>query len=944
MRLNKQVQQVRTACPYCGVGCGVIASRSSGESDNGSTGSHQIIRKITISGDPDHPANAGKLCSKGMALADTFVHTDRLTHPRINGERVSWDEASSHIAQTFKKTIEEHGPESVAFYVSGQLLTEDYYVANKFVKGWLGTANIDTNSRLCMASSVAGHKRAFGADTVPGCYEDLDLADLIILVGSNLAWCHPVIYQRIQAAKTERPDMKIVVIDPRRSITADNADLHLGIKPDGDALLFNALLLELSKRGLVNQQYVNDHVSGYDDAMAAASACCNEDIADQLGISTDDLKQFLDLAASCEKTVTVYSQGVNQSRAGTDKVNAIINCHLATGRIGKPGMGPFSITGQPNAMGGREVGGLATMLACHRDLDNPEHQSQVQRFWNSPRIANKVGLTAVDMFRAVDRGEIKAIWIMATNPVDSLPEADSVASALAKCPFVVVSDVTSQSDTVHHAHVLLPAQAFGEKDGTVTNSERRISRQRRINEPVGEAKPDWWAIAKVAMKMGFERSFDFASPAKIFAEYASLSAFENNGRFDFDIGACADIAEHEYEDMQPFQWLYTSAPDNKTIKFSAAPVPEYPPKVAMHPNASPIRFFAKGNFYTPDKRARMIAVVPPAPGNDQLCDTFPLILNTGRIRDQWHTMTRTGYIPRLMSHRAEPFIEISASDALIHGIRDADIVNIKSPTGAVLARAMISERQAPGQVFAPMHWTDQFSGKARIDTLVEALTDPVSRQPASKNQAVSIQRFAANAFAFMLTRSAPELKEGAEIEYWATSPVENGWRTELASSLSMARLCQVLQDKVWQTKAADAKQAPITLEKVEYLQAGKCRFAWFDTNNRLHAMLYLSTDTVEVSRSWASGLLQEPASSNVSRSQLMAGRAPGDQPDKGAIVCSCFGIGDKQIASAVKSGSCSSTADIGKALSAGTNCGSCRNEIEVIVRRLHKQGAIVPAN
>ena len=907
-------QITRTTCPYCGVGCGVIASRDTSDP----TG------VIKISGDPDHPANEGKLCSKGMALAETFATSHRLTHPVIDGTAASWDDATSLIAKQFQSTIEEHGPQSVGFYVSGQLLTEDYYVVNKFVKGWLGTANIDTNSRLCMASSVAGHKRAFGSDTVPGCYEDLDSAELIILVGSNLAWCHPVIYQRIIKAKAVNPGLQIIVIDPRRSITADNADLHLAIKPDGDTLLFNALLRELHRRGLTDTNYVRDHVSGYEEAIAAAGQMDNEDIADHLGISLDDLNRFLNLVASNERTVTIYSQGVNQSRNGTDKVNAIINCHLATARIGKPGMGPFSITGQPNAMGGREVGGLATMLACHRDLDNPTHQSQVQRFWKSPRIADKVGLTAVDMFKAIDNGEIKALWIMATNPVDSLPDADSAARALSKCPFVVVSDVTTRSDTLSYAHVALPAQAFGEKDGTVTNSERRISRQRRINEPLAQARPDWWAVARVAQKMGHVQAFDYQSPAQIFTEYAQLSAFENNGCVDFDIGACADMTESEYNNIRPFQW------------------PLIPGQSITPSTQQPIRFFANGHFYTPDKRGRMIPVTSGTPGNQQLNDQFPLILNTGRIRDQWHTMTRTGYIPRLMGHRAEPFVEINPSDALIHGIVDADIVSISSPTGTTMARAMLSDRQSPGQLFVPMHWSNQFSGNARIDTLIEAVTDPVSRQPASKNQSVSVQRFSASTYAFMLCRSEPDLTGVTNLEYWASSPVEQGWRIEIASSMSISELTQALLTIVYrpddQKDASDLSQ----LEQVDYRDGKTHRIAWFKPSERLHALLYLAPTTVETSRSWATGLLKNQFNSHATRWQLMAGRAASDQPDKGAIVCSCFNVGDKEIANAVKSGTCASTEAIGQTLSAGTNCGSCRNEIDVIVRRYNTQRETSP--
>ncbi len=906
-----------TTCPYCGVGCGVLASQNT-------------RGQVGITGDPDHPANLGKLCSKGLALADTFNDEHRLSSPAIEGKQASWRQATTHIAQTLQDTIKQYGPESVAFYVSGQLLTEDYYVVNKFVKGWLGTANIDTNSRLCMASSVAGHKRAFGTDTVPGCYEDLDSAELIILVGSNLAWCHPVIYQRIMARKNSAPDVCVVVIDPRRSITADNADMHLAIKPDGDTLLFNALLVHLHNNGATDHSYVEQHVSGFEQTIKQAGNASIQAIATQLGVSVNDLSSFFNKVLKAPKTVTLYSQGVNQSRSGTDKVNAIINCHLATGRIGKPGAGPFSMTGQPNAMGGREVGGLATMLACHRDLDNPDHQSQVQRFWQSPHIAKTPGLTAVDMFQAVNDGSIKAIWIMATNPVDSLPDADNVAKALARCPFVVVSDVTSETDTLAYAHVTLPAQAFGEKDGTVTNSERRISRQKRFRQPAGQSQPDWWVVAEVAKLMGYADAFNYQSPAEIFKEYAQLSAYENNGHIDFDIGACATLTQDQYDALKPFQWPRPSTTS-----------PPLYSDTAITPCT--IRFFSNGHFYTPDKRARMIPVSSAPPGNAQLCDQYPMLLNTGRIRDQWHTMTRTGYTSRLMGHRAEPFVEIHPSDAIIRGIADADIVRLASPTGNVLVRAMHSDRQQPGQLFTAMHWSNQFASHARVDTLIEAHTDPVSRQPASKNQPVCLQRFAANAFAYLLTRKRPQLRANEHIEYWAMSPVDTGWCTELASTLSVNGLYDQLLHRIFSANH-EAPGGHCRLQQVDYTDKQVRRSAWFNEDDQLYAMLFLAPQSVELSRSWAVTQLDRRFTTQQHRWQLMAGRAASDQPDKGAIVCSCFHVGDKEIARAVKSGLCKTTDAVGRHLSAGTNCGSCRNEIDVLVREHSRQSKKVPTH
>lgn len=466
--------ETKTTCPYCGVGCGVIAKIT----EDGT---------VSVKGDPDHPANYGRLCSKGSALAETIDLDGRILHPEIGGRRVGWDDALDLVARKFSDAVAEHGPDSVAFYVSGQLLTEDYYVANKLMKGFIGSANIDTNSRLCMSSSVAGHRRAFGSDTVPGTYEDLERADLVILTGSNLAWCHPVLYQRLAAAKAKRPGMKVVVIDPRRTMTADIADLHLAIRPDTDVALFVGLFSHLVSNNAIDQNYVAAHTNGFAETFAVASSVSFADVLEQTGLPAMQLREFYRLFTTTEKVVTCYSQGVNQSSSGTDKVNAILNCHLATGRIGRPGMGPFSLTGQPNAMGGREVGGLANMLAAHMAIESAEDRDRVQRFWRSPAIAQKPGLKAVDLFQAVADGRIKALWIMATNPVVSMPDADAVEAAIKSCPFVVVSDVLKETDTARHAHVLLPSLGWGEKSGTVTNSERRISRQRSFLDAPGEA-------------------------------------------------------------------------------------------------------------------------------------------------------------------------------------------------------------------------------------------------------------------------------------------------------------------------------------------------------------------------------------------------------------------------------------------------------------------------
>ncbi|GLS39115.1 nitrate reductase [Mesorhizobium tianshanense] len=897
-----EAREVRTTCPYCGVGCGVLAKVAA---DGG----------VTVRGDPDHPANFGRLCSKGSALAETIDLDGRLLYPEIHGRRTGWDEALDVIASTFSRTIAEHGPDAVAFYVSGQLLTEDYYVANKLMKGFIGTANIDTNSRLCMASSVAGHRRAFGSDTVPGSYEDLELADLIVLVGSNLAWCHPVLYQRIAAAREKRPDMKVVLIDPRRTMTSDLADMHLAIAPDGDVALFTGLLAYLGKNDVLDRAYIAAHTTGFDDAIAAASALDPAGIAAATGLGEDELARFYGLFAATAKTVTVYSQGVNQSSSGTNKVNAIINCHLATGRIGRPGGGPFSVTGQPNAMGGREVGGMANMLAAHMEIENPGHRDRVQRFWSAPAVAEKPGLKAVEMFQAVADGRIKALWIMATNPVDSMPDADAVEAAIKACPFVVVSDVMAKTDTVRHAHVRLPATAWGEKDGTVTNSERRISRQRAFLPAPGEARPDWRMIAEVARRMGFGEAFSHASPAEIFAEHAALSAFENDGVRDFDIGAYAGIDTAGYDVLAPFQWPASSLMEGDVQAQKGIQTGRTPPAT---------RFFANGNFYTPDRKARFIAIRPTA--QTRISPDFPLVLNTGRVRDHWHTMTRTGKSPRLSQHMAEPFVEIHPADAQHFGIGDADIVRVSTAHGDVLLRALVTARQRPGSVFVPMHWTDQFSARARVDALVAPITDAISGQPASKNGAAGVERFTAVAFGFAVLAERPA---SIDADYWSLARCAAGWRLELALKAG----------RDWPAFAASLLGADALGETLAYhdVAGGHYRFARF-AGSHLAGALYLAPKPVAVSRSWAVEQLNMDHADRRGRLAIVAGRPSGNRVDRGAIVCSCFGVGANQIAEAVRGG-CTSVEAIGATLHAGTNCGSCRAEIRTIIDGRNLQAA-----
>jgi assimilatory nitrate reductase catalytic subunit len=860
---RREGAHVLTTCPYCGVGCGVKATPGADS--------------VAIAGDDTHPANMGKLCVKGAALGETLGMANRLLTPMIGGQPAGWDTTLDLIAARFKDTIAKHGPDAVAFYVSGQLLTEDYYVANKLMKGFIGSANIDTNSRLCMASSVAGHRRAFGSDTVPGQYEDLELADLVVLTGSNLAWCHPVLYQRLVAAKAARPALQVVVIDPRRTATCDLADLHLPLAPGADATIFNLLLTHLSDHGHTDPAFLTN-VNGYDDALKIARLANPADT----GLSADALNRFLTLWAQSEKVVTVYSQGINQSDTGTDKVNAIINCHLATGRIGRPGMGPFSVTGQPNAMGGREVGGLANMLACHLEIENPTHRAAVQAFWQSPTMAAKPGLKAVDMFRAVEQGQIKALWIIHTNPAVSMPEADLVARAIKACDFTVVSDITAQTDTACLAHVLLPATAWGEKDGTVTNSERMISRQRAFQPPRGSARPDWWQLAQVAQRMGF-KGFDWDGPAAIFREHAALSGVAGALGGDFDISEVGAVSDADYTAMTPFVW----------------------PRSAGKTGG---RFFGDGRFHTPDGRARMVPIAAAKP------ETHAFRLNTGRIRDQWHTMTRTGLSPRLSQHLAEPFLEIHPADATALGLQPATLASVTSPHGTAILRTLITDKVQPGHPFAPMHWTGETAPSGRIDAVVAAVTDPISGQPASKSTPVSIAPFNATWYGFAIATQnfAPTSP------YWAKATLPHGTQAELASDTMPAD---------WPAFAATlfGLHAP----DISLSDPAKSiyRFA-FLREGRLQAALFIAPTPVALSRSHMAGLLTQPA-----KPTTLAGHPGTDQPDPGPTICACFTVGAYTIARAIADQHLVTVTAIGHALRAGTNCGSCRPDIAALIAR-----------
>jgi len=877
----------RTTCPYCGVGCGIIADIN----DRGGIG---------IKGDPDHPANHGRLCSKGSALNETLDLEDRLLYPEINGVRCDWNAALQRVAGTIERSIGEHGRESVAFYVSGQLLTEDYYVANKLMKGFIGTANIDTNSRLCMASAVAGYKRAFGSDTVPCDYTDLEAADLLVLTGSNTAWCHPVIYQRMVRAKKNNPALRVINIDPRRTATCEIADLHLQLRPGSDITLFNGLLGYLHEKDLLDCGFISQHTDGLDKALARAreNAPTIAAVALDCGLNSAAVGEFYRLFGVTDKTVTLFSQGVNQSRAGTDKVNAIINCHLATGRIGKPGTGPFSITGQPNAMGGREVGGLANQLAAHMSLEDPQHRDYVRRFWNSPLIADRPGPMTVELFDAVHRGEIKTLWIMATNPVVSLPDADRVRDALRRCDNVIVSDCIRLTDTTAEADILLPAQTWSEKDGTVTNSERRISRQRRFLQPPGEARPDWWIICEVAKRLGYAREFSYAGPADIFREHAALSGFNNKLERDFDISALADLAPELYDQLQPVQWPLPSGRQQQS------------------------KLFSDGRFFTPDNRARFIPVSAVAKTHDTNT-AYPLILNTGRVRDHWHTMTRTGKSPRLSQHQIAPVLEIHPGDAGASGLEDNRLARVESRWGAIVARTHITDSQRPGCVFVPMHWNDQFASNARIDRVVNPVTDPVSGQPESKHTPIRVPPVHITWEGILLTRKRLPAKVS---DYWVCGRCEGLWSYELAGE-NIHSDCPAWARKLLPGAMPHAQW-------LEYSDPALGRFsAACIANDRLECCVFVAPRREHLpDRPWLQELFACDCVDQHQRSALLAGRPFGPRKNPGPVVCSCFAVRRNTILDAIQANDFRDTESLGEYLQAGTNCGSCLPELKNLIQ------------
>jgi ferredoxin-nitrate reductase len=701
---NKIDTSYKSTCSYCGVGCGIIVRKDR-------------KGKITVEGDRDHPVNRGMLCSKGINLHYAMQdHSDRVLYPEMRWsrnhpyQRVSWTEAMKRAAAVFRSVIDNHGPDSVGFYVSGQCLTEEYYVANKLVKGFLGTNNIDTNSRLCMSSAVAGYSKMLGEDTVPVSYDDIELADCFLIAGANPAWCHPILFRRIEQHKQSNPGVRVIIVDPRKTQSTSGADLHLQITPGTDVFLYNAIARVLIEDGEVDYRFIANSTEGFERYRDAVLRYSVEEAAALCDVEVSDIRLAASYITAAKGFLTLWAMGLNQSVIGVNKNLALISLNLLTGHIGKPGSGPFSLTGQPNAMGGREVGGLSTILAAHRSLSNADHRNEVAKFWGVKSVSSKPGFTATEMIEAMERGDLKAVWIVCTNPLVSLPDLNRAEKAFKKARFVVVQDISKRSDTLAFADLILPASGHLEKEGTMTNSERRISYLSKVIDPPGEALPDAEILCMFAREMGFS-GFDYASAAEIYAEHCELTR-----------GTTIDISgltHHRLRSEGTIQW----------------PVPG-----VNHPGTK--RLFLDHKFYTPSGKAHFPALPDPENTSEPVTPDFPLILTTGRIRDQWHTMTKTGKVNKLKQHIDRPYLEIHPDDAGARNILEGDIVNVENARGRVRVSARLTGDIKKGVVFLPMHWgRTMVSDLGRANNLTSGNVDPQSKEPDFKFSAVEVHKY-----------------------------------------------------------------------------------------------------------------------------------------------------------------------------------------------------------
>ncbi len=910
----------RSTCPYCGVGCGVLI-----ESDG---------QQITgVRGDPDHPANLGKLCTKGSTLhltaAQPIALQTRLLNPMQRASRgaeaqaIEWHEAIDLAANRLADVVTRHGPDAVGLYLSGQLLTEDYYVFNKLAKGLIGTNNVDTNSRLCMSSAVAGYKATLGADAPPACYDDVNHAQCLFIVGSNTAFAHPILFRRIEAAKRKNPNMKVIVADPRRTDTAGLADLYLPVQPGSDVALFHGMLHLMLWEGWVDQAFIDAHTEGFADLKALVRDYTPAHVSEICGITTAQLQQATEWFAKSGATLSLYCQGLNQSSSGTAKNASLINLHLATGQIGKPGAGPFSLTGQPNAMGGREVGGLANLLSAHRDLANAEHRAEVAALWGVPSVPEKPGKTAIEMFQAAADGEIKALWVVCTNPAQSLPDQNTVRRALERAEFVIVQEAFATAATCDYADLLLPAATWGEKEGTVTNSERCISRTLAAVAPAGQARADWRIAVDVAqglqkrIRPEWPDLFSYSDTESIWLEHREST----RGR-DLDI---TGLSYAILEKQGPQQW----------------PMPEGATQGKK-------RLYLDGVFPTANGKAKFNAT-PWTPVAERPESRFPFSLTTGRLRDQWHGMTRTGTIGRLFGHVPEPVVELNSDDMERRGIREGDLVYLTSKRGSIVLPAQHSESVAPLQAFVAMHWGSEYlSGRsstgapiAGINAITHSAYCPTSKQPELKHTAVKLLKadlpWQMMAIGWLpdgsaLSRMGELRRLMPAFEFASCVPFGRDKTGVLFRAASHEPVDESMQKRIESLFGLDAPQTLRYADK-RLQQQRRALFSRQDEDIFLRAIL-LAGDISAAA--WINTLLKDelPATA-YGRLVLMPGsKAPIAVAARGKEVCTCFGVSEDAIAAELtmtEGNDDQRLAAVQSKLKCGTNCGSCLPELRRII-------------
>ena len=927
--------ETQSTCPYCGVGCGVVIE-SQGSQITG------------VRGDTEHPANFGRLCSKGATLHLTasaavtqqtrLLHPMRRMHRDEAPQRISWDAALELASQTFARIVRDHGPDAVGLYLSGQLLTEDYYVFNKLARGLVGTNNIDTNSRLCMSSAVAGYKQTLGADAPPACYDDVNHAQCLFIVGSNTAWAHPILFRRIEDAKAANPLLHIIVADPRRTDTAESADLYLPIQPGTDVMLFNGMLHLMLREGWIDAGWIAAHTNGFEELKALVRDCTPDVVAQTCGITKADLLEAARLFATSPATLSLYCQGLNQSSSGTAKNTALINLHLATGQIGKPGAGPFSLTGQPNAMGGREVGGLANLLPAHRDMANPAHRAEVAALWGVPSVPDKPGKTAVEMFQAAADGEIKALWIACTNPAQSMPDQATVRRALERAEFVVVQEAFATTATCAYADLLLPATTWGEKEGTVTNSERRVSRVRAAVQAPGATRHDWRIAVDFAQRLASlltvrpepVEGLRQAQPERDLFPYDSPESIWNEHR-ESTRGRDLDITGMSYAMLEatPQQWpLKEGASQGK------------------------LRLYEDGIFPTTDGKANFVAT-PYKPVAEPRESRYPFSLTTGRLRDQWHGMSRTGTLGRLFGHVPEPALQMHPQDMDRRSLKEGDLVHVTSKRGSILVPVQASPELGLTQVFMAMHWGEEFlsgiSSTGERLTGVNALTTsaycPDSKQPEFKHAAVKVLKadmpWSLLAMAWLPADMALTARQKlhalmAKFPFASCTPFAGSsdrsgvlFRASAHETPESGLLAQI--ESIFQLDGPSVVRYA-DLRKGQRRAARLLRAA--DGNATLEGFL-LAGDTS--ARSWISTLLQDEQPAQAYARALMV---PGAKPpvavvSRGRTVCTCFNVTDVAIEEQLSQ--CDGTdkerlESLQVALKCGTNCGSCIPQLQRMVR------------